>query len=503
MMKTPLLILCSTLMMFGCSSENDSTNMPPVNVSNFSGIYPKPGIGYVGDPMPFWDEGKMNMFYLHDGRDGQVGFHPYNLMTTDNLVDWEFHGTVIPFVNDNNSTDLALGTGSIIRDDDGIYHAYYTGWNGRNSQLPHNEIIQHATSTDKLNWTKHPEFGFYGDDDDFRDPYVLFMPDFNEYWMIVTTRNPLTNQPILARYTSTDLVNWRDRTVFYSADDITWNMECPTLIKIGDYWYLSFSRQGSGNERTLHYVYTDNLHASVDETTWKKPDQHLFDGPGQYAARIEKFDSSHIVSGWVGTKKFNSDAGEYEWAGNLVTHEVYQADNGELFAREPNAYRELTSKAAVLNETKKSSSIEFNGKEILFSGDGYESISFSPERGKTSRLSMTISSNGEIDHYGFIFSLDGKSPRQGNTKLEFNQKNNKINLFVNNLGVASIIASIDFVFPIEDYNITLYSEGDIITAYVDSKVAFTSRIPSSAGKEWGIFSYQSSIRLSNLSFNTN
>ncbi|WP_278183018.1 glycoside hydrolase family 32 protein [Vibrio misgurnus] len=502
-MRSHLLVLCSTLLISGCGSDNNSTNIPTISTSHFSGIYPKPFFGYVGDPMPFWDDGQMNIFYLHDSRDGQIGFHPYNLMTTKNLVDWEFHGTVIPFVNDNHSTDLALGTGSIIKDNDGLYHAYYTGWNGRSDQLPNHEVIQHATSTDKLNWTKHPDHGFYGGHNDFRDPYVLFIPEFNEYWMIITTRDSTTDKPILARYTSTDLVSWGNRTVFYSSNDINWNMECPTLIKIGDYWYLSFSRQGNGNERTLYYVYTNNLNATIDETTWTKPNQHLFDGPGQYAARIENFGSTHIVTGWVGTKKFNSDAGDYEWAGNLVTHEVYQADNGELFAREPDTYRELTNKSIALNTIKQSSSIALNHSDILFSGDGYESISFSPVIGKTSRLSMTVGSSGTIDHYGFIFSLDGKTPRQGNTKLEFNHKTNKINLFVNNLSIASVISSIDFIFPPNEYSITLYSEGNIITVYINNKVAFTSRLPSSADKEWGLFTYQSPIKLSNISFSSN
>ena len=493
-------LLCGTLFAFGCSTEAEQTNtlVTQPQTSSYVGIYPKPPLGYVGDPMPFWESGTMNMFYLYDGRDGQVGFHPYNLMTTTDLTTWQFEGTVIPFVNDNASPDLALGTGSIIRDSDGLYHAYYTGWNGRSSQLPYHEIIQHATSTDKINWTKHPEHGFYGGHNDFRDPYVLFMAELNEYWMIVTTRDLETNKPILAKYTSEDLISWGNKTTLYTADDIDWNMECPTLIKIGDYWYLSFSRQGNGNERTLYYVYTDNLGHSNATTEWVKPTQHLFDGPGQYAARIEKFADKHIVSGWVGTKQFNNDSGNYDWAGNLVTHEVYQSESGELFSKAPAEYKALVNKPASLESLKVSSGVSYISGELYFNGNGYETITFSPVSEATSRLTLSVNPRYNTDHFGFIFSLDNNNPAQGNTKLELNHVTNKINLFINNLNVPRILGSVDFAFPDGEYQVSLYSENDIMTLYVDDKIAFTARLPSSAGQAWGIFSYNSDIVLKDV-----
>lgn len=496
----PLLIIAT---LFGCASESgDSSTVAvptaPTTPTPIASIYPKPPSGYVGDPMPFFEDGKLNMFYLYDGRDGQVGFHPYNLMTTDNLTNWLEQGTVIPVVNDNNAIDLALGTGSIIKDDNGLYHAFYTGFNDRNPNLPYKEIIQHATSTDKLNWTKHPEDGFYGQSNDFRDPYVRYMDEFNEYWMIITTRTANSNTPILSRYTSTDLENWENQGTFFSSSSIDWNMECPTLINIGDYWYLSFSRQGSGNERVLYYYFTDNLQKTV--SVWKKPVQTFFDGPGQYAARIEKFNDRIVVSGWVGTKAGRDSVG-YDWAGNLVTHELKQQDNGELLTAIPEEYIAFTPNAYSLKELAHSNSTVVTKQEIQFSGSEYEYVQYSPLPDDTTRINFTVSpqSDSNTGQYGFMFALADKNGQiKGDTKLAFDPASKEITLLVNNFSVPRSSNSIKFDFPTGEFAVTLFKEADILTLYVNQQVAFTARLPSIVGKPWGIFSSESELNLNDL-----
>ena len=48
-------------------------------------IFPNRPNTWVGDPMPYYDNGKFNVFYLDDLRDGDIGFHPWSLFTTDNF----------------------------------------------------------------------------------------------------------------------------------------------------------------------------------------------------------------------------------------------------------------------------------------------------------------------------------------------------------------------------------------------------------------------------------
>ena len=75
-------------------------------------------------------------------------------MTTTDFVNYTDYGEVIPFVNDQNDQELALGTGSVIIDSDGSDHAFYTGHNG---SLSPKEAIMHATSKDGVKWNKQPE----------------------------------------------------------------------------------------------------------------------------------------------------------------------------------------------------------------------------------------------------------------------------------------------------------------------------------------------------------
>ena len=195
---------------------------------------PKSSVGYVGDVMPFFDNNELNIFYLQDGRNTNLGFHPFAMMSTTDFINYKDYGVVIPFENDLYSPDLALGTGSVIKDKNVLYHCFYTGYNGnKSSGLPYFEKIQHATSTDKINWTKHPEHGFYGGQNDFRDPYVYYNASDDTYYMLITTR--ANNTGVIKQYKSKDLINWTDNGIFFKNDSGSYNMECPTFIEYNGY----------------------------------------------------------------------------------------------------------------------------------------------------------------------------------------------------------------------------------------------------------------------------
>ena len=152
-------------------------------------LFPRFEFAFVGDTMPFYDDGKMNIFYLADQRDGKTGYHPWALMRTEDYCNYEDLGIVIPYAESAQQQDIALGTGCVIKGQDGLYHAFYTG---HNDFYAPKEAIMHATSNDLLNWTKIPEDTFTSggtySDDDFRDPYVFYVESEGRYWMLVVTR---------------------------------------------------------------------------------------------------------------------------------------------------------------------------------------------------------------------------------------------------------------------------------------------------------------------------
>ncbi|MFD2878342.1 hypothetical protein ACFTAO_23605 [Paenibacillus rhizoplanae] len=62
-----------------------------------------------------------------------------------------------------------------------------------------------------------------------------------------------------------------------------------------------------------------------------------FDGRGFYAAKTASDGEKRYAFGWVPSKKGSNDYGDWEWAGTLVVHEVYQNERGELLVRMPSS----------------------------------------------------------------------------------------------------------------------------------------------------------------------
>lgn len=453
-------------------------------------LFPKSEYGYIGDPMPFYDNGTMNMFYLLDERRGSIGFHPFALLQTEDFLSWEDIGTVIPYVNSISSQDLALGTGSVIKDTNGLYHAFYTGHNS-SGEMEWYEKIQHATSTDLVNWTKHPEDGFFGNSNDFRDPYIYFDNNSNEYWMLVTTRD--FGGGVIKRYTSTDLVNWTDNGVFYRNTEGNYNMECPTLIEYNGYYYLSFSEQGVGNDRVVHYRYTDNI-----DNGFIIPEYDYFDGWGFYAGRIELFDNKLTLSGWVATKTLMIDGGDYMWGGNLVTHELYQNPDGTL------SVKILSEIDNILNHEVKYDIFDINvdtqdNQYIFESNRGYNYLLFESLLERPTKLNFSIDITNATN---FGITLNAYDSIIGDLNIYFNIEQNKLEFYKvdsNLISTSLPEISIDFNYS-NTLDCTLITEGDILVLYVNNEIALTSRAYNMTDSPFGFFSIQSDVIISDVHF---
>ena len=105
----------------------------------------------MGDVMPFYDDGVMNIYHLQNSRGTlSLFYHPIARITTTDFVNYTDCGVALPFEENSKSPDAALGTGSFIKDKDGNYHCFYTGHNdnGQSEGLKFNEVVRHAKSTD-------------------------------------------------------------------------------------------------------------------------------------------------------------------------------------------------------------------------------------------------------------------------------------------------------------------------------------------------------------------
>ena len=464
---TALLFAVSLFPLISCKEGVELAAKGSINQENMC-INPKSVVGYVGDVMPFFDNGEMNVFYLQDGRNTYLGFHPFALMTTTDMVNYHDYGEVIPYVNNIYDQDLALGTGSIIKDQNGLYHCFYTGHNSnKNTDLPHYEKIQHATSVDKINWTKIPEDGFYGGHNDFRDPYVYYVEEKQVYYMLVTTR--VNNSGVIKQYRSKNLKIWTDCGVFFNNDSGSYNMECPAFIEYNGYYYLTYSEQG--NHRVTHYRYKKNLN-----DPWIKPKIDYFDGEGFYAARPEKGWDKLYIFGWCGTKTGEWDFGGFDWGGNLVTHELVQKENGEL-----------TPKIVSQIDEKINNQVEYKYED----GSKINDINFE-QTAKKAYMVEKLSDN--ITKINFKINISNVS-NKGDLGLSFNtisnnvlsnllisfDVNNNSLVFYNNATNFNDYGNSQIKVPYEyelnkDIDVTILIDGQILTVYLDNSIALSTRM---------------------------
>lgn len=453
-------------------------------------LFPRSDSGFVGDPMPYYEDGIFHVFFLNDLRDGKRGYHPWALCETSNFIEYEHKGIVIPYGDSVENQDAALGTGSVIKDADGLYHAYFTGHNDMYSPK---EAIMHATSQDLINWIKHPEDTFYAGDkyakDDFRDPYVLYVEEESQYWMLVTTR--YEEQGVLVKYTSNDLKNWKEEGIFFTNDmRSNTNLECPSLLEYKGKWYLTFSDQWP--DRQFHYRISDSINGPFEI-----PKQDVLDGNGFYAGRLESDGDNLYAFGWNGTKNQHLDSEEYGWGGNLVVHQLVQCSDGTLVPVLNTFVKEKMKQELSLEPRRITETIQVADGGYIFKGEKYEVVEFDELVGSY-LFECTIKNVQDSERFGFTFNTDANAV--GALNIVFNPEEQKLE-FYNTKEIygkePQSEISLDFGKK-EQLNISMLIADNIVSVYVDEHCAFTTRMYASQRTNWGIFGINASIQYENV-----
>lgn len=502
MKKAGILLMVSlTLIAAGCrkmdadnavaDNKKETFEIKEENIEEVS-VFPLPDNGFVGDPMPFYDGEKMNIFFLDDQRIGTQGYHPWARYITTDFCKYEFLGDVIPYGDDITKQDIALGTGSVIKDEQGVYHAFYTGHNDTYSPK---EAIMHATSKDLQNWDKHEQDTFYADkeysSDDFRDPYVFYNKEEKIYWMLVTTRK--NNMGVIVLYKSADLVHWNNEKVLFENDmGSDANMECPTLMEWNGYWYLTFSDQWP--DRVVHYRIAKSPYGPFE-----KPKMDYFDGSGFYAGRLEKAEDKMYLIGWNATKDGHQDENNYNWAGNLVTHQVVQQADGLL------SIMPVQSVINAMNHNRKVSNLyvsESVAKEngtLHFSGVGYENASF-PKIEKSTKITGIIKLNDKTNICGFTFNLG--SNNIGTLNFVMNKQEGYIGFFnkpADTISGQEPQSKIKYNLKNgEEIRFTILIDNTVAALYLNNEIALTARMYSANNREWGFFCDNSNVTLKDI-----
>lgn len=492
-MKTKYIIMAfiASLNISACSDleyvSNDPTAAPgtpamyDVNDLNLSySTFFKPAQGWVGDPMPFFEDGKFHVFYLQDARDGAPTFHPiYKAVTTD-FMSYEDSGEMIACGEDGGRED-ALGTGSVFKEGN-TYYFFYTA---HNSEMDPKEEIFLATSTDLKTWEKKGYvlngWGDGYDRNDFRDPFIMKNTD-GTYTMLVTTRADYKGswRAVLTQYTSDKLTEgWQRREPFYDSAE-TNNLECADVFTMGNYQYLIFSEQN--DRRGVHYVYR-----TIGTQEWTVPSNNFLDGYAYYAAKTATDGTNRYLFGWCPTRDDASDYNNYSWAGALVVHRIGQQTTGELRLSIPESINEKLSnkvnlKAEVIKEATAS------GNSYTLKGTNQKATVVFPrfDKGAVNKITATVKATS-AKRFGIEFGAAGSRKYVYDLTIDTEAQKVKLNYVVNGnidktLTEAILPAAIN-----GEYQITVVVENSVCVAYINNEVALSNRIYQMTQNPWAIF----------------
>lgn len=505
--KTLMMAGLAVAMLSGsCSKKNSAGDTTqPANGSIAASIYPLPpsqwmqasgttyySAGWVGDVMPYYDQGKFHVFYLHDARDGQAGFHPIHKFETADLVNYSYQGLMINYAG-REDQDLAIGTGSVVKVGD-TYYCYYTGHNYLfpASSKP-KEGVMYATSKDLKTWTKKAGFNLTAptgyDRNEFRDPQVFYNNEKKEYWMLVSTRTG--NKAVVALFATQDPAtdNWTLRAPLFTTDNEAYFMlECADVFQWGDKWYLFFSE--NNQERTTHYRV-----GTSSSGPWIKPARDVIDGEYFYAAKTASDGTNRYAFGWTATKGNKADGGNKEWAGNLVVHQLKQQSDGSLTVQAPVTVDALLKQEKTLTKAAGSGEVVQTGADYAVKQNA--SILFDRISGQK-KITTTVSNVQPGSEFGFVFGA-ATTTSDSYYHLSIREADDRSSV-VRLAGAGQVVES-QVPISIEtgkEYQLTIVIDNTVCVLYLNEQVALSTRIYSLPNAHWGLFSSHGNVLFKNL-----
>lgn len=374
-------------------------------------IFRKPSFAdSTGDAIPFYHDGIYHIFSLTPPPGTTI--YPARLRTTwshtisKDLIHWkELETAIYPGTGEEPDAD-GVWTGSVVYGE-GEYHAFYTGYN---YHIPKQQTICHATSEDGITWTKDvanpiiSPFEELYESLDWRDPYVFYNEDDKCYWILISARRkegPPSRSGCIVLYRSDNLKNWKYYGPIYQPYH-TNCPECPEMYKMGDNWYLSYSRFSE-------FVNTIYRISKSPFGPWRTPKMDGIGGRRFYAAKsMQNDEGRRFYLGWAHDRADNCDTGEWYWGGAFcVPHEVTTNEDGELDVKIPDEIVE-TFKTPVKWKYKHmfGNSKMYGDKTLTVNSIETLTYGFFDVQEPTFMFSCKVSPSDCRDYFGLILKSD-------------------------------------------------------------------------------------------------
>lgn len=422
---------------------------------------------YVGDTMPYYEDGVFYLYYLKDGGDSYN--HSIFLTTTTDFVTFTEHeGPIIESTRGGGQDDWA-GTGSIVKVGE-KYWFFYTG-HTHDESYEYMEKLMLAVGDDLFHFKKVAGWEMVppvelGQKRDFRDPYACYDPETNKIYMTVTASKDGVAH--ILKYTmEPDLTDIQYEGILLTDPTKTfWNLECSDCFQIGDTWYITYS----GQNDSLWYAMSDSRFGTYTEPV-------RLEGKLFYAARHVSDGANHYMVGWARRSESPSTIHAFSaWGGIMACQQLVQNPDKTLSLAPIVGVREAMNQRRALRIGGTTAVLDsgaccdvFTAYErflltgaFRFTGDGSFGLDFENEK------RIAVFPEAEC----IRLCIDGASADTAEiaVKLEKNR----------------------------DYAFTYVQEGSIGVFYIDGLAALTVRLYGTSGKPIRLFAENNRVVFSCL-----
>lgn len=431
---------------------------------------------YVGDPMPYYEDGVFYLYYLKEGGDSYN--HSIYLTTTTDFITFTEVDEPIIEASRSGGQDGWTGTGNIVKVDD-RYYFFYTG-HAPSESYEYMEKIMLAVGDDLYHFEKVEDWEMIppaelGQKRDFRDPQAYYDAGTNKIYMTVTAAKDGVAR--ILKYTmDPDLTNIRYEGILLT--DPTgefWNLECSDCFQIGDKWYVTYS----GQDDTLWYAVSDSRFGEYSQPV-------RLEGKLFYAAKQVSDGVGNYMVGWTRRSESPSSTQEVSaWGGNMSIQQLVQNPDGSLALAPVENVRNAFTERRELLIPGTAAALEA-GSRYVYSEvfTAYERFLITGEFRYTGDGSFGLAFDYGKEEESFkLISID---PVDGRIRLSFNE------------GSADIT---QIAVPLEkgkDYSFTYIQEGSVGVFYVDGMAALTVRIYGVSGKAIRLFAENNTVVFSCL-----
>ncbi|RPE74735.1 beta-fructofuranosidase [Curtobacterium sp. PhB137] len=480
----------------------------------------QPPNGFVGDVIPFEHDGTAWLFYLLDERPDAPPLErptgmPWAAVTTTDFVTFDDKGVVLPS-GGPDASDFDCYTGSVVQDDEGTLHLFYTGHNpriktGSDGDGKDAQVVSHATSSgDLTDWTKHPDWDFPAlagySPEDWRDPFV-FRPAADRPWqMLLATRRlgePYRRSGLVARLESDDLVTWRDADPIWEPHRFI-TQECPDVFQWGEWWYLVYS-EFSDAFCTRYRI------AKSPDGPWLAPADDTVDGRAFYAAKTVALGNERYFVGWIASKEDRRDGGPWQWAGTMATLQAHQRADGSLRFDLPDGVR-----AAYTDEVDATALLEPVNGAAATVGAGAASRYASwvgPELPAEALVAVDLTLEADSRSFGVLLRTSDDGEEGYALRLEPDRNRLVLDRWPRGTTGAEqwqilgdVPHAVELERPVElapgAHHLDVHLDGEICVAIIDGSVALSTRLYDHPAGHVGVFVQDGAITLDRLTVRT-